>query len=232
MILELCIESMAEALMAVELGIPRVELCSALDLEGLSPSGGTVFECCKLEDLDVRVMVRPRAGDFCYSEEEIAVMEADIYMASRMGVQGVVLGVLTQNGDLDVPTTKRLVELAKSSGLEVTFHRAFDVVNDPFQCLDQLIELGVDRVLTSGQEPTAPEGIGLIEKLVEHAAGRISVMPGAGIDSSNALDFQKIGCKEIHFASRKPLLWDEKLNMGKMYQPDREKASSIVELFK
>ena len=105
------------------------------------------------------------------------------------------------------------------------------MVKDPFQCLEQLIELGFDRILTSGQKPTAPEGIDLIAQLVNQADGRISIMPGAGIDATNALDFQTIGCSEIHFAARMPLLWDEQLNMGKMYQPDREKATGIVESF-
>ena len=227
---ELCIESVDEALMAQSLGIQRVELCSALDLEGLSPTFGYIKQCAEIPGIQVMAMIRPRSGDFCNSPSEAQIMLSDIEQAAKAGAHGVVFGLLNSNGDLDSPLAKKLIDHAKSFDLEVTFHRAFDLVNDPFQCMEQLIELGFDRILTSGQKPTAPEGIDLIGKLVKQADGRITIMPGAGIDATNALDFQTIGCSEIHFAARKALPWNEQLNMGKMYQPDREKATGIVEL--
>lgn len=231
MTLELCIESIEEARLAQALGIPRVELCSALDLHGLSPSGGAIFECCKLSGLEIHVMIRPRAGDFCYTKHEIAVMETNIYLAGRMGVHGVVFGMLDKNNNLDTESAKQLLDLAKESHLEVTFHRAFDLVNDPLSCLDQLIGLGFDRVLSSGQKPTAPEGIHLIKMLVERAAGRIQIMAGAGIHANNALNFKKLGVDAIHFTARKAIPINSGLDMGMNYEPDIKKLSDLVQLF-
>ena len=200
---EVCVDSAEAAIAAQEGGAHRVELCSDLIEGGLTPSHGTLRVARQRLRIAVMAMVRPRGGDFCYSETEFAVMREDLLAAKAAGADGVVFGILNPDGTVDRERTAELAGLARP--LPVTFHRAFDVTRDPFEALDTLVALGVDRVLTSGQEPTVLEGLDLVVKLVEGAAGRIVVMPGGGITARNAGPIARAsGARELHFASLEP----------------------------
>jgi copper homeostasis protein len=197
LLLEACVDSVEAALAAEAGGAGRVELCADLLEGGITPSGGTIRAACERLQIPVNVIVRPRGGDFCYSDVEVDVMRRDITLAKDAGANGVVIGVLNPDGTVDAERTRALVDLARP--LSVTFHRAFDVTRDPFEALETLIELGLDRVLTSGQEPNVLEGLDLIVELVQAAGERIIVMPGAGITERN---IHKIiaasGARELH----------------------------------
>lgn len=186
-------------------GANRVELCDNLIEGGTTPSAGTITLARKLIDIDLNVIIRPRGGDFCYSEIEFEVMKYDIAQAKQLGANGVVIGLLQPNGTVDVDRTRALVELARP--LSVTFHRAFDMTRDPYEALETLINLGLDRVLTTGQESSALEGLDLITELMQQAGSRIIVMPGLSSGFS-VHNFQKIvtqsGAKEVHTAAMSP----------------------------
>ena len=160
-----------------------VELCADLLEGGITPSAGTIALARERLDIRLHVIIRPRGGDFCYSETEFAVMLRDIATAKALGADGVVIGVLQPDGAIDAARTAALIAAARP--MRVTFHRAFDVTRDPFEALETLIALGVERVLTSGQEASALEGADLIAELVRRAGERIIVMPGGGIRERN-----------------------------------------------
>ena len=181
---EVCVDSIAGIRAAREADAERVELCANLLEGGITPSLGTILVARKVADIKLHVMIRPRGGDFLYDEDEIATMEADIASAKSAGVDGVVFGVLERDGRIDLAATERLV--ARARPVSVTFHRAFDMTPEPLIALETLIELGVDRILTSGQEPTAYEGAERIAELIKAAVGRLIVMPGGGITARNA----------------------------------------------
>ncbi|MGV3642134.1 MAG: copper homeostasis protein CutC [Adhaeribacter sp.] len=198
-LLEICIDSIGSAREAAKAGAHRLELCAALPLGGLSPSAGTIRLVKETVDLPVQVLIRPRSGDFCYSDDEFAIMRQDIETAKSLGAAGMVIGILLPDGQIDLERTRELVALARP--LEVTFHRAFDVCADPFRALEELIALKIDRLLTSGQQASAPEGAGLIAQLVQQAAGRISILPGAGINETNVEQLlQETGAREVHMS--------------------------------
>ncbi len=200
-ILEICCGSIDDAIEAERGGADRVELCSALFLGGLTPSLGTVREARARLRIPVIAMVRPRGGGFCYTEAEFATMERDTELAFENGVDGVVFGILRPDGTIDLERTRRIRELIGDHRQSV-FHRAFDVTPDPFAALEQLIELGITRVLTSGQEKTVDEGAELIARLIEHARGRIEVMPGGGILPHQVeLVIARTGCTQIHLTA-------------------------------
>lgn len=224
--IEICIESVAEAQLAAKHGAKRVELCSALDVGGLTPSLGLISACSAVEEVEVHVLVRPRSGNFDYTQVELEVMEKDIRMARKYGAKGVVFGVLS-NGEVNVGANKKLRELAELIELEATFHRAFDVVNDPMLELTKIIDLGFDRILTSGQQPTAIEGMDLIADLVAASKGKIQIMAGSGVSAANAKQLAKAGVDAIHFSSRKAGK-EETLGMGTSYQPDSEKIEAVL----
>lgn len=200
---EVCVDSAEAAVAAQEGGAHRVELCSDLLEGGLTPSHGTIRVARARLRIGIMAMVRPRGGDFCYSDIEFAVMREDLLAAKGLGIDGVVFGLLNPDGTIDRNRTAELIALARP--LPVTFHRAFDVSRDPFEALDTLIELGVDRVLTSGQEPSVLEGLDLITALVTRAAGRLVVMPGGGITERTVGRIAATsGARELHFASLEP----------------------------
>ncbi len=202
-VFEVCVDSVDAAVAAERGGAHRVELCSDLLEGGLTPSHGTIEVARKRLGIKIMSMVRPRGGDFCYSEAEFDVMRHDVAAAKALGADGIVLGLLNPDGTVDRKRTEELVAIARP--LPVTFHRAFDMTRDPFEALDTLIELGVDRVLTSGQEPTVLEGIDHIAALVERAAGRIIVMPGGGITERTAPKIVRaLKVSEMHFAALEP----------------------------
>ena len=197
---EICVDSAEAAIAAQEGGADRVELCSDLLEGGLTPSHGTLETARARLSIAIMAMVRPRGGDFCYSGVEFDVMRRDVLAAKALGADGIVLGLLLPDGTVDAERTAELVGLARP--LPVTFHRAFDMTRDPFEALDALIALGVDRVLTSGQEPSVLEGLDVITALVKRAASRIAVMPGGGITARNvARIVAASGVAEVHFAT-------------------------------
>ncbi|MBR4848066.1 MAG: copper homeostasis protein CutC [Bacteroidaceae bacterium] len=200
--LEICAGSVASAIVARDGGAQRIELCAALEVGGVTPSAGLIAEARKVEGLVLNVIIRPRGGDFLYDSHEVACMEEDIRTCKRLGVDGVVIGALTAEGDIDTTTCKRLINAA--DGMSITFHRAFDMCRNPQKALEELIALGCHRVLTSGQAPTAETGIELLSQLVEQADGRIIIMPGCGVNSNNvAKILQATGANEIHASARK-----------------------------
>ena len=194
--LEVCCGDMQSVLAAKEGGAHRVELCQALEVDGLTPSQEMMEEAISL-GIPVQVLIRPREGDFVYDEEEVESMLGDIRLAKKLGANGVVIGALRQDGSIDEATIRRLVDEAE--GLSITFHRAFDVCSQPLEALEQIISLGCHRLLTSGQAPSAEQGIPLIKRLVELSAGRIIIMPGAGVNVNNAHKIlSETGAHEIH----------------------------------
>ena len=183
-IIEICANSAQSCVEAEAGGAKRVELCAGIPEGGTTPSYGEIRTAQALtSSIDINVIIRPRGGDFLYTPAEIQSMLLDIELCKQLKVHGVVFGCLTKDGDIDVPLMRRLIETAKP--LSVTCHRAFDVCRDPFAALEQLIELGCDRILTSGQQSDAVKGIPLIAELVKRAAGRIIIMPGCGVRENN-----------------------------------------------
>lgn len=200
-ILEICAGSVQSVVAARDGGATRVELCSALEIGGITPSTGLISEARNVEGIALHVLIRPRGGDFMYSEDEVACMEHDIAVARQHGADGVVIGALTANGDIDMPTCQRLMRAAQ--GIHVTFHRAFDVCRNPLQALEDIISLGCDRLLTSGQAATAEKGTAMLQELVKASAGRIVIMPGCGVNASNAAHILTAsGATEIHASAR------------------------------
>jgi copper homeostasis protein len=198
---EICVDSVEGAQAAERGGADRVELCDNLMEGGTTPSAGCIKLARARLRIGLQVIIRPRGGDFLYSETELEVMAEDIRSAKALGADGVVLGCLTARGDIDVARTQALLEQARP--LNVTFHRAFDMCRDPERALEELIGLGVDRVLTSGQEASCLEGLELIARLHRQAAGRIILLPGGGITPRNV---QRIvagtGVTEVHLSAR------------------------------
>jgi copper homeostasis protein len=203
-LIEACVDSVPSALAAEAGGAGRVELCDNLIEGGTTPSAGTIAEAKARLRIPVFVMIRPRGGDFLYSDVEYDVMLRDVAHARALGADGLVLGLLDRSGAVDVERTATLVEAARP--LPVTFHRAFDVARDPEEALDTLIGLGIERVLTSGQAPTAPEGAELIARLVQWAAGRIGILPGCGVDETNVRELvAQTGAHEVHVRGTSPV---------------------------
>jgi len=199
-LIEVCCGSVDDAVEAERGGADRVELNSSIFLGGLTPSLGSIIEAKKILNIPVMVMIRPRAGGFCYTQAEMAVMQHDAKLAVEHDVDGLVFGILTPDGLVDAERCKRIIELAR--GRQTVFHRAFDVTPDPLKTLDQLVDLGFTRVLTSGQERTAPEGIELIRKLIIHAGDRIEILPGSGLRPHNIRAFvEQTKATQVHFSA-------------------------------
>lgn len=201
-LLEICCGSLDDAIEAERGGAHRVELCGALFLGGLTPSLGTIIEAKARLKIPVMVMIRPRGGGFCYTAAEMAAMERDTALAVEHGADGIVFGILNPDGTVDIERSKRIRQLIGAR--QAVFHRAFDVTPDPFKALDQLVELGITRVLTSGQQDTVPEGAELIKRLIEYAGERIEVLPGGGIkphDLRRVIEATR--CKQVHLTAFK-----------------------------
>lgn len=196
-LIEICLESATSVVNAEKGGADRVELCSDLFEGGLTPTLGTFRVARRLTKIKINCMVRPRGGDFCYSDDEFEVMKEDARIFKEEGADGIVFGILTPDGEIDMERSRELIDIVRP--LPVTFHRAFDMTRDAFRSLENLIALGVDRVLTSGLEATVPEGADMLAELVEKAGDRIIVMPGCGITERNFGKLKaKIKAKEYH----------------------------------
>ena len=201
-LLEICCGSIDDAIQAQAGGADRIELCSAMFLGGLTPSLGTVQVAREHLTIPIMAMVRPRTGGFCYTDAEFATMERDSEAPLANGADGLVFGILEPAGNIDVKRTRRLREL--TGGKQSVFHRAFDVTPDPFRALDQLIDLGITRVLTSGQRSSALEAADLIHRLIDHARGRIEILPGGGIRLHNVEEVvARTGCNQVHMTAWK-----------------------------
>lgn len=181
-ILECCVDSVESAIHAATGGASRLELCANLIIGGTTPDVALVKEIRKYSDIRIHALIRPRFGDFCYTEHEMEIMKSQICALKEAGVEGVVIGVLDVDGNLDISKMKELMQEAQ--GLSVTLHRAFDMCKDPFQALEEAISLGVHTILTSGQKASAWEGRELLCQLIKQADGRIDIMAGAGISAS------------------------------------------------
>lgn len=202
--LEICTNSFASAQIAMSCGVDRIELCQNLELGGTTPSAADIQLAVRLKEkfnCEVYVLIRPRTGDFCYSDEEFAVMKEDISFCKKNQVDGLVFGALTDDWQIDFNRLKKLIGGAQGMGM--TFHRAFDLVQNTEQAIDQIIDLGFDRILTSGQQNSAFLGKEAIRSFVEYTKERISIMPGSGINKENVVDLiNYTGVKEIHFSGR------------------------------
>ena len=196
--IEVCAYSLASCLTAQRAGASRIELCGGLAEGGTTPSAGLIQFARQQLTIPLYVMIRPRGGDFLYTQSEFTVMQADILVTKAAGADGVVLGILQADGTVNEEQTRQLVELAYP--LPVTFHRAFDMTRDPLEALEAVIRTGAIRILTSGLHQTAEAGLPVLRRLVEQAAGRIEIMAGAGVTAQNARRFINSGVHAMHLS--------------------------------
>jgi len=197
---EIVVYNIESALKAQEGGADRIELCDNPAEGGTTPSFGIIENVRQNVSLDVYVMIRPRGGDFCYSNYEFHSMKRDIWQCQKLSVDGVVFGILNPDGTIDKKRCRELID--KCRPLKVTCHRAFDMTRDPFEALEDCIEVGFDRILTAGQQAQALKGAGLIGELIRKANGRIAIMPGSGVNENTVEEIVRLsGAKEIHFSA-------------------------------
>jgi len=202
--IEICVDNIESAQLAYEAGAERIELCNSLPEGGTTPSAGLIHAVRSAIPIRMHVLIRPRGGDFLYSDEEFDIMRRDIELCRKSGVDGIVIGILNKDGSIDTSRTKTLVELARP--LSVTFHRAFDLCNDPVAGLTDVISTGANRLLTSGLKNKASEGAELIKELITRTNNRLIVMPGSGINLSNIEEIKRItGASEFHLTGRKTI---------------------------
>ena len=200
MLLEVVVYNIESALRAQQGGADRIELCDNPAEGGTTPSYGIIEAVRQNISMDVYVMIRPRGGDFYYSNYEFHSMKRDIYQCQKLSVDGIVLGILTPEGRIDKKRCKELIDIARP--LKVTCHRAFDMTRHPFEALEDCIEIGFHRILTSGRQPQALAGADLIGELINKANGRIAIMPGSGVNENTVQEIvRKANCKEIHFSA-------------------------------
>jgi len=194
--LEICANSLQSALNAQLAGADRIELCNELSVGGVTPSLGLLKAVKEKIAIPVHVLIRPRSGDFNYSDDEFEQMKLDIELCKDLGFAGIVTGVLQEDASIDLERTATLIEI--SNPLSFTFHRAFDCVPNPENALEKLIQLKVDRILTSGQKGKAIDGLELLKRLKSKAKDQLSILPGSGIRPANTSIFKEAGFKEIH----------------------------------
>ena len=203
--IEICGQSITSAIAAQEGGANRIELCTALEVGGLTPSAATIVEAKRRLTIDICVLIRPRAGDFLYSDIEFEIIKKDILFCKEQGIQGVVVGILKENKEFDIDKMRELAALARP--MQVVCHRAFDQTPNGFAALEQLIELGYDRVLTCGQAENVVTGKDKLKQFVEKANGRISIMPGNGVTVENIADIiSYTQVKDIHLTAKELII--------------------------
>jgi len=201
LVLEACVANIESALAAEKAGADRLELCNVLGAGGISPSYGLIEAVSKKVSIPVHVLIRPREGDFLYSSGEFEVMKRDIEVCKELGVSGIVMGILKENGSVDIERCRELMTAAQP--MSITFHRAFDLAADAFTSLEEIIQLGCHRILTSGQRASAAHGAGFISGLISQANGRIIIMAGGGINEKNIAQLRKTsGAREFQLSAR------------------------------
>ena len=238
--IEVCANSYDSAINAEKAGADRIELCTELAVGGITPSYGTIQKVKEDLKLAVNVLIRPRSGDFSYSESEFDIMKRDISFCKELGCEGVVSGILLKDQTIDLKRLKELVDLVRP--MSFTFHRAFDWVKNPLEELEKLKEMGVERILTSGQQSSAIEGLNLLEQMKEKAGQKLIILPGGGINRSNILQFKNAGFKEVHFSAVKlhktngrlkvSLNCDKLFRENQLVISDFNKIKEMVELVK
>jgi copper homeostasis protein len=222
-IIEIATSDFATTQSAVAGGADRVELCANLAEGGTTPTYGTIRQCREKFNVQLYPIIRPRGGDFLYTADEFKIMLHDVKVAKDLGCDGVVIGLLNSDGTIDVKRTAKLIEAAYPLG--VTFHRAFDRCKDPFLAIEQLVEIGCERILTSGQQPTVMEGLNMLVKLNKAADNRIIIMPGSGLRADNIkILAEKTGCTEFHSSLR----GKEKSKMEFVHPAFAESAESYM----
>lgn len=198
---EICADSINSAIAAEKGGGDRIELCQALPLDGLTPSAALITHCCRKLNIPVFVLIRPRAGDFCYNQDEFEIIKKDIEFCRKAGASGVVIGFLNEDGSIDKPKLREAVEVAKP--MTVTFHRAFDLCPDWIKAMEDIIECSCNRILTSGQQNTALEGKETLKRMIEKAGERIKILVGSGITPDNVIEILNYTkCNEVHFSAK------------------------------
>jgi len=227
MLIEICANSYQSAINAQEASAQRIELCSELSVGGITPSYGLLKQVIKELKIPVFVLIRPRSGNFYYADSEFEIMKHDIQACKDLGCKGIVSGVLNKDNSIDIERTKELIELTKP--LEFTFHRAFDCVKNPKKSLEQLIDLGIDRVLTSGQETSAEKGLELLKQLKKQAKGRITILAGGGISAENVIKFKEAGFNEIHASASSIIESIDSLFSEPLTYSDPEKIKAILD---
>ncbi|MDR0506333.1 MAG: copper homeostasis protein CutC [Dysgonamonadaceae bacterium] len=241
-LLEICADSVSSALIAQSAGASRIEFCADLPEGGVTPSYSQILIARSLLEIKLYVLIRPRGGDFLYNKMELDIIKSDIDCCGKLGCDGVVIGMLRKDGTVDKESCRELVELAHSHSMGVTFHRAFDRSVDLFQAMEDIIDLGCERILTSGGYDTVIEGADVISQLIKKADGRIIIMPGSGVTPENAPDLiQKTGLTELHgtFRSyyqsnmqyRNTQLSHQNEEYG-FYHVDEEKIKNLIKQFK
>lgn len=199
--LEVCVDSYTSIVTAKNAGADRIELCSALNIGGLTPSYGLMKKAKEIKGMEIFVMIRPRSGDFLYDDNEFETMKNDISIAKQMEFDGIVTGILLKDGRIDIERMRELVKIAYP--LKVVLHRAFDDAKDPIEDIDKLIEMGVCRILTSGQRANALEGADYIAKIQERFGASITIMPGGGVNAGNIEEIYRLtGCTHYHLSGK------------------------------
>ncbi|MCB0461090.1 MAG: copper homeostasis protein CutC [Flavobacteriaceae bacterium] len=226
MLLEICANSYQSAKNACDAGAHRIELCQELSVGGITPSYGLIKQVIDVLTIPVFVLIRPRSGNFVYTDEEFDIIKQDIQLCKNLGCAGIVSGILNKDHTIDIERTKALVELSRP--LQFTFHRAFDCVKNPEVALEQLIGLGVDRVLTSGLETSAEKGLTLLKQLNEQAKTKITILAGGGISSNNAMLFKDAGLNEIHASASSTIKSDGSLFSTPLTYSDPKKIKAIL----
>lgn len=216
--------------MASTYNLNSIELCSALSVGGLTPSLGMIKTCVENTSAEVHAMIRHKEGAFTCSEKDLELMQFDIVGVDQAGGHGVVFGILDQDSEVSIHNSD-LVKTAHNLGLKTTFHRAFDFCQKPEAAIESLIEMGFDRLLTSGSKPKAIEGIALLSRLQAKYGSEIQIIAGSGVDENNAGQFKSAGLDYIHFTSRKPVDQMMSLGMGQYQVTDASKIEKILELF-
>lgn len=220
-IIEIATSDFATTRSAVEGGADRIELCANLVEGGTTPPYGVIKKCREAFDVSLFPIIRPRGGDFLYSKDEFELMMHDVRLCKALGCDGIVIGLLNMDGTIDMVRTAQLVDAVYP--MSVTFHRAFDRCKDPFEALEQLIEIGCERILTSGQKPSVVDGVELVAELNKAADGRIIIMPGSGVRKENIkMLAEKTGCIEFHSSLREK----EKSKMGFVHPDFKDSAES------
>jgi copper homeostasis protein len=229
--LEICANSMQSAINAQEAGADRIEFCSELQVGGVTPSYGLIKEVLASVNLPVFILIRPRGGDFVYSDAEFEIMKNDIEMCKKLGCHGIVSGILLSDNTIDVTRTQELIELSKP--LPFTFHRAFDFVSNPLESLNILIKMGAQRVLTSGGEANVNQGLSTLKQWRQYANNKIIVMPGGGVTNLNVELFKDSGFLEIHTSASKPMLQNKNLMEGAVQTvSDMKTMQSILKIIR